>query len=108
MNLFLRKKFSFNKEKYVIFFGLSLIYFYYLYQALYLNLSLKDNFFLSFNYTTAPEYMAQLTNILNIFFVDYQGSNLLIQLPDFILFKIIGFNNLWFSAIIYKTILYLL
>ena len=108
MNLFLKKKISFDREKYVIFFGLALIYFYYLYQALYLNLSLKDNFFLSFNYTTASEYIYQLTNILNIFFVDYQGSNLLIQLPDFILFKIIGFNNLWSSAIIYKTILYFL
>jgi hypothetical protein len=88
--------------------GLVLLYFYYFFKFIQSGILIEKNFFLSFNYTTAPEYWHKVTNSLNFFFNKYQGSNLLIQLPDFFFYQIFGFDKLWITAILYKTILYLI
>ncbi len=102
--------FNSNTKREILFtiIGLVLLYFYYFFKFIQSGIALEKNFFLSFNYTTAPEYLTQVTNSLYFFFNKYQGSNLLIQLPDFLFYQIFGFEKIWITAILYKTILYLI
>lgn len=97
-----------KNEKFQIVIGLIFIYFYYFFKFWQSGLLFDDKFFLSFSYATDPRYIAQITNALSIFYNNYQIPNIILHLPDFSFIKIFGLENLWVTALIYKTILYLI
>lgn len=106
MNFLFKKSFINKKEIRLILLGLGLIYFFYFSKIFFSNITLNEKFYLTYAYPTDPRYLNLIIDPFYFFFNKFQLSNLLVYLPDFFFLKLFGFNNLWLTILIYKTILY--
>ena len=86
--------------------GLGLIYLYYFGKFYLSDITLNDLFYLSFTYPTDPRNLTILVDAFYLFWDKFLVPNILLYTIDFFFLKIFGFDNLWITALIYKTILY--
>jgi hypothetical protein len=106
VNFLFKESFINKKEIQPILLGLGLIYFFYFSKIFFSNITLNEKFFLTYAYPTDPRYLNLIIDPFYFFLNKFQLSNLLVYLPDFFFLKLFGFNNLWFTILLYKTILY--
>jgi hypothetical protein len=77
----------------------------YLYVIISNKLGYNDFFFLSFGYPSDPVVFPLIKeNLKYIFSKDHHFSNILFYLPEFLIFKYIGFDYIWITSILYKYI----
>ena len=107
MKTFFNTKYQ-KTYRYFFIFSILLLLYQYLIPIIYSDSELKHLFFLSLGYPSDPVVLPLVIDFPKFFFSnDYHFSNNLYYLPEFLIYKLFGFNYIWITGIIYKIIFFL-